>query len=161
MQITNILVPTDFSENAQTAFEVARDLARQLKAKLYLLHVRDASTLRTSIREGLLRADSTDEQLQEAVKRLTEERFSKMLAGLDQSEVEVEHCSRRGDSDAVIIDYAREVSADMIVIGRHGAGVVENIKSAILGSVAESLVRKSPCPVLVVRRDHRRGGVKG
>jgi nucleotide-binding universal stress UspA family protein len=56
---------------------------------------------------------------------------------------------------AAIIAYAKEIDADMIVIGRHGAGMMENFLSGVLGSVAETLIKKSPCPVLVVRRDHR------
>jgi nucleotide-binding universal stress UspA family protein len=41
----------------------------------------------------------------------------------------------------------------MIVIGRRGAGMVREILTAVVGSVAESVIRKSPCPVLLVRRD--------
>lgn len=156
MSIKNILAPTDFSENAQVAFERAYDLARQLKARLYVLHVRDESNLRIAIREGLLDAESTDEQLQAAVERLTEDRFSKLFADFDRSQVEIEHLSRRGDSDAAIIAYAKEISADIIVIGRRGAGMMYDFLSAVLGSVAETLIKKSPCPVLIVRRDHRR-----
>jgi nucleotide-binding universal stress UspA family protein len=156
MKIKTILAPTDFSENAQVAFEKAYDLARQLGAKLYVLHVKDESNLRIAIKEGLLEADMTDEQLEGAVKHLTEECFTKLLASVDSSRVEIEHASRRGDSGATILAYAKEIHADIIVIGRHGAGVMESILSAVLGSVAESLIKKSPCPVLVVRRDHRR-----
>lgn len=156
MSIKNILVPTDFSENAEVAFERAYDLALQLGARLYTLHVRDESNLRIAIKEGLLDAGSTDEQLQEAVKRLTEDRFSKLFAGVDRSQVQLEHLSRRGDSDAAIIAYAKEIDADIIVVGRHGAGVMQNFLNTVLGSVAETVIKKSPCPVLVVRREHRR-----
>ena len=155
MKIKIILAPTDFSENAQVAFEKAYDLARQLGAKLFILHVKDESNLRIAIKEGLLEADMTDEQLEEAVRHLTEERFAKLLASVDSSQVAIEHVSRRGDSGATILAYAKEVGADIIVIGRHGAGVMESILSAVLGSVAETLIKKSPCPVLVVRRDHK------
>ncbi|HEX8090078.1 MAG TPA: universal stress protein [Blastocatellia bacterium] len=156
MSIKNIFVPTDFSENAQVAFERAYDLALQLGARLYILHVRDESNLRIAIKEGLLDAGSTDEQLQAAVERLTQDRFSKLLAGVDRSQIELEYLSRRGDSDAAIIAYAKEIKADIIVVGRHGAGVMLNFLSTVLGSVAETVIKKSPCPVLVVRRDHER-----
>ena len=156
MSIKTILAPTDFSENAQVAFETAFDLALQLGAKLHVLHVQDESMLRTAIKEGLLDECSTDEELRAAVERLTKERFSKMFAAVDCSKVEIEHISRRGDSDKVIADYAREINADMIVIGRRGTGLMQGIISVVLGTVAESLIRKSPCPVLVVRRDHKK-----
>jgi universal stress protein A len=155
MSFKTILVPTDFSENAQVAFEKAYDLALQLKAKLHVLHVQDESNLRVAIKEGLLSAQSTDQQLQEAVERLTEDRFSKLLAGVDRSQIEIEHLSRRGDSDSVIIAYAKKINADIVVIGRRGAGTVGTFISVVLGSVAEAVIRKSPCPILVVRRDHK------
>ena len=152
MSIKIILVPVDFSENSQVAFEAAYDLALQLGAKLYVLHVQDESTLRIAIKEELLSQCSTDEELQSSVERLTEERFSKMFSSMDTSKVAIEHTSRRGDSDREIVAYAREIEADMIVIGRRGAGII----SAVLGSVAESVIRKSPCPVLVVRLEHKK-----
>src|SRR5215208_4104185 len=135
MSINNILVPTDFSENAQVAFERAYDLALQLKARLYVLHIRDESNLRIAIREGLLEAESTDEQLHAAVEKLTEERFSNLIAGVDRSQVKIEYLSRRGDSDATILAYAKEIDADIIAIGRRGAGMMDNILSRVLGSV--------------------------
>jgi universal stress protein A len=152
MSIQIILVPVDFSENSQVAFEAAYDLALQLGAKLYVLHVQDESTLRIAIKEELLSQCSTDEEVQSAVERLTEERFSKMLSSMDTSKVAIERTSRRGDSDKEIVAYAREIEADMIVIGRRGASII----SAVLGSVAESVVKKSPCPVLVVRLEHKK-----
>ena len=152
MSIQTILVPVDFSEYSQVAFETAYELALQLGAKLYVLHVQDESTLRIAIKEGLLGQCSTDEEVLAAVEHLTEERFSKMLSSVDGSKVTIEHLSRRGDSDREIVIYAREIEADMIAIGRRGAGFI----SAVLGSVAESVIKKSPCPVLVVRREHKK-----
>ncbi len=155
MTIKTLLVPTDFSENARRAFEQAYSLACQLGAKLYVLHVQDESNLRTAIKEGLFDPGSTDEGLREAVEQLTEQRFSEMLAGIDQTQIEIEHLSRRGDSRIAIIDFAVEVSADLIVIGMRGAGVIEKLKSALMGSIAECVLRRAPCPVLVVRLDHK------
>ena len=155
MPIKTILVPTDFSENAHVAFEKACDLALQLGAKLHVLHVQDESALRVAIREGLLDDRQTDDELCEAVAALTAGRFAKLLGGPECSGVQVEHELRHGDAGKVIADCAREINAGMIVVGRRGAGVVKDILSAVVGSIAESVIRKSPCPVLVVRHDHR------
>nr|AUN36950.1 universal stress protein [uncultured bacterium] len=152
MSIQIILVPIDFSENSQVAFEAAHDLALQLGAKLCALHVQDESTLRIAIKEDLLGQCSTDEEVQAAVERLTEERFSKLLSSADISKVAIEHTSRRGDSDREIVAYAREIEADMVVMGRRGASII----STVLGSVTESVIKKSPCPVLVVRLEHKK-----
>jgi nucleotide-binding universal stress UspA family protein len=152
MSIKTILVPTDFSEHAQRAFERANDLASQLGAKLYLLYVQTDSALRTAIKEGLLDGARTDEELQDAVSQLIEERFSQTLCAVDHSQIE--HTSRRGDPDSVIPAYAEEIGADLIVIGRRGAGFINEVRAAVIGSVTEGVLRKSPCPVLVVRREH-------
>ncbi|MGA9772114.1 MAG: universal stress protein [Blastocatellia bacterium] len=151
MSIQTILVPVDFSQHSQVAFDTAYDLALQLSAKLYVLNVQDESALRIAIQEGLFSQCSSDEELQRAVKQLTKDRFAKMFSSLDISKVAIEHLSRRGDSDREIVAYAREIEADMIVIGRRGTGII----SAALGSVSESVIRKSPCPVLVVRLEHK------
>lgn len=151
MSIEKILIATDFSEYGQRAFERAYDIARQLGAKLYVIHVQDESTLRTAIKEGLLHTDSTNEELRDAVEQLTEERFSQMMAGLDPSEVSVEHVSRRGDPRTVISDYAKEIGAAIVVVGRRGV----SLKNIVVGSVADCLIRNAPCPVLVVRREHQ------
>jgi len=152
--IKTILVPTDFSVHAQRAFERAFDLAAQLGAKLYILHVQTESALRTAIKEGLLDGASTDEALQEAVEQLIEQRFSQTLCAVNHSQVEIERASRRGDPDAVIPAYAKEVGADLIVIGRRGAGFIDEMRAAVVGSATEGVIRKSPCPVMVVRREH-------
>ncbi len=156
MRIAEILAPTDFSENSQVAFEVAYGLARQLGAKLYLLHVQDGSALRVAIREGLLQEDSTDEELQTAVEQLTAGRFSEMMAGLDQTEVELECISVRGYPKTVITKYAEEIHARLIVIGMRGITAMSLITSAMMGSVAEYVMRNSPCPTLIVRSEHHK-----
>src|SRR5262245_33392035 len=98
-----ILVATDFSENAQAAFEQAYQLARDSRAELYLLHVRDENTLRMAIQENLLHEDSTDEKLATTVKQLIEMRFSNMVAGLAPSEVRLERVIAQGNPKSAIV----------------------------------------------------------
>ena len=160
MTIKTILVPTDFSENAQIAFEEAYNLACQTGAKLLLLHVQDGSVLRTAVKEQLLGPDSTDELLQTAVGQLTEARFSEILVGLDRSAVTIECISLRGYPKSAIVTYAEEISADLVVIGMRGITAMSMITSALMGSVAEHVMRRSPCPTLIVRGDQAGDGVK-
>src|SRR6185369_13512880 len=155
MSINTILVSTDFSENAQVAFEKACELAGLLKARLHVLHVQDESSLRVAIKEGLLNSCETDEAIRAAVERLTEERFARMLAQADCGESEITRLSRRGDAAQQTLAYAKQVGADMIVIGRHGEGVLSNFINAVLGSVAEVIIRKSPCSFFLGCGDHR------
>jgi universal stress protein A len=151
MQINTILVATDFSENAQNAFHRACDLARQTGAGIHLLHVQDESALRTAIKEGLFADVSDDRALEAVVSNLNERRLSEMMAGIDRSEIRIEPLTRRGDPKVVITDYAGEINADIAVVGRRGVSLMERV----VGSIAESIIRKSPCPVLVVRREHK------
>lgn len=156
MAIKTILVPTDFSLNGQVAFERALELARLLKAELHVMHVQDESNLRTAVREGLLTESSTDEELEEQVKQLIDERISQMLSGFDLLDMTVHRVSRRGDPKSVIIEVASEIAADLVVVGMSGTTAREKLRSVVIGSVAESVMRKSPCPTLVVRVDHKK-----
>ena len=156
MRIQTILVPTDFSDNAQVAVEKGCDLALQLGAKLYLLHVQDESTLRTAIKEGLLEADSNDEILQVKVRQIVEARFSELQHALNQSGLKIQCLSLRGDPRSLIAEYASEIKADMVVIGMCGITAASKIVSAVIGSVTEHVMRRSPCPTLVVRLDQAR-----
>jgi universal stress protein A len=152
--IRNILVPTDFSEHARRAFEHAYALACALQARLHILHVREDSSLRIAVKEGLLRDDSTDEQVREAVEQLLKDRLAQLLATVDCTKADIIVETRRGDAKSMTVAYASEIGAELVVVGRRGAGLIDDLRSAVLGSVAEVLIRKSPCPVLVVRREH-------
>jgi nucleotide-binding universal stress UspA family protein len=160
MSIRTILVPTDFSDHARRAFEYAFALACNLGARIHLLHVQDESSLRTAVKEGLLRDDSTDEQVHEAVKQLLESRLAEVMQLVECSRIEIVSAHRRGDPRALAVSYAVECGADLVVAGRRGAGLIEDLRSAVLGSVTETLIRNSPCPVLVVRRDHEVKGLE-
>ena len=153
--IKKILVGTDFSEHSQRALERATDLAGQVGAKLYLFHVQTEGALRMALKEGLLSATSTDEEICEAVEQLIEERFSQSQCGIDRSQIVVEHSSRRGEPGVLIPAYAEEIGADLVVLGRRGAGLIGEVRAAVIGSVTASVIRRSPCPVMVVRREHR------
>ena len=156
MRIQTILVPTDFSKNANVAVEKGCELARQLGAKLYLLHVQDQSTLRTAIKEELFDGDASDELLQVRVRQMVEARFSELLATLNHTNLKIEFLSLRGDPKSLITQYAGEIKADLVVIGMRGITAASRIVSAVIGSVTEYVMRSSPCPTLVVRLDHEK-----
>ena len=155
MRIQTILVPTDFSDNSQVAVDKGCELASQLGAKLYLLHVQDESTLRTAIKEGLFDRDVTDDILQAKVNQIIEARFSELRSALNRGDLGIETLSLRGDPKAMITEYASEIKADILVIGMRGITAASKIVSAVIGSVTEYVMRKSPCPTLVVRLDQK------
>ena len=73
----------------------------------------------------------------------------RQLAELDQADLKSERATSVGHPFVEIIRYAKANEIDLIVIGTHGRGPVKHL---LLGSVAEKVVRKAPCPVLTVRQ---------
>lgn len=142
-----ILVPTDLSETAEEAVDYACELARTLGAKLHLLHViavpvvgvPELGLALTSTMIDTMVADN-----QAALDRLA----AKKAAQADIAPTIL----RTGDARDVINQTAKEIGADLIVVGTHGRRGVTRV---LLGSVAENVVRTAPCPVLTVRMDKR------
>jgi nucleotide-binding universal stress UspA family protein len=141
--LKKILVPTDFSECSEAALRYGRALAAAFGATLHLLHVvQDPYTQPWSAEAFPAPLGDLLEQWQaQARARLVElvpdaERASTMVA------VQV------GSPFFEVIRYAQEQGIDLIVLGTHGRGPLGHV---LLGSVAERVVRKAPCPVLTVR----------
>lgn len=138
-----ILCCTDFSESADAAFEFALDAAvRRPGAILHLLHVihePDAQFWKSYLNE----VENIDADARQAIdEKIATAYRSRVPAGL-----ELTVAIRLGPDAATILEYARAERTDLIVLGRHGHGAVGK---ALFGSVAEKVVRKADCAVLVV-----------
>jgi nucleotide-binding universal stress UspA family protein len=138
--LKKILVPHDFSETSEAAVRYALALAHNFGARLYLLHVSDKARFEMAT-EFPLGLDGT---LEDAVR----ERLVKILTPREQVAFKPVFDFRSGSPAAEISRYAKECDIDLIVMGTHGRGLVAH---AVLGSVAEKVVRTAPCPVLTVR----------
>lgn len=137
-----ILVPTDLSEGAEQALDYACELARMLGAEIHLLNVVAIPSL--GVPElGVAMTSTIIDQLvtenQTALDRLAQTRCTAQLGQV---------LIRVGDPRDVIERIAEELGADLIVMGTHGR---RGISRALLGSVAETVVRSAPCAVLTVR----------
>ena len=140
-----VLVATDFSETSTAALVYGRDLARTFGARLHVLHVADAISELPGeeFYPGELEALQAD-----AIERATRQ-LDHVLASHDLTTTQAKPVVRVSDNTAgVIVDYAKEAHVDIIVVGTHGRGPVSHL---FMGSVAEHVVRRAPCPVLVVR----------
>jgi nucleotide-binding universal stress UspA family protein len=138
----HILVPTDLSEGAEQALEYACELARLLGSQIHLLNVISIPALGVPELGVALTATMIDELVvgnQDALERLARTRC---IANVGQVMV------RTGDARDVINQTAMELGIDLIVMGTHGR---RGISRALLGSVAETVVRTAPCAVLTVR----------
>jgi nucleotide-binding universal stress UspA family protein len=96
---------------------------------------------------GLEGSPPSPEALAGAIAAGRKEVLDRVTSMLPPSEVEVNTVEELGDPAAVIIAHCESVGADLLVVGRRGAGVVERL---VLGSVADRLAHEAPCPVLIV-----------
>ena len=143
----NILVPTDLSEGAEEALDYACELARQFGATIHLLNVIAIPALgvpELGVAMASTVIDSLIKDNQAALEALAQKKCVKAKMG--------QHLLRTGDARDVIIQTAKDLGADLIVMGTHGR---RGVTRALLGSVAESVVRMSPCPVLTIRARKR------
>jgi universal stress protein A len=138
--LKNILVPLDFSETSLKALQYAVSFAKQFGAKLTLLHVvqSPAYTVDFSYYPPL-----RPEQLAGIEKQLEDIR-NRMIP----AEISVDIAVRENLVFEGILERAREMRADLIIATTHGH---TGLKHLMLGSIAENIVRRAPCPVLVVR----------
>ena len=145
MDIKSILVGIDFSEGSRSAFRYAAELARPFEARLVLVHVIDGHDL------GLL-ASATGEDEARVLQKLRREagqRLSEFVAAAGEAGVEAESLVTSGVPYHQIALKARELAADLIVVGGVGTGR-DRMAEIFFGSTAEKVVRLLPCPVLCV-----------
>ena len=144
--ITRILVPVDFSAHSEQAFAYAAMLARRFGASLELLHVvEDPFVSGAWGSDGFdpYIPDLIDRQVADARRRLRE---MKEIRAADGDAVEP--VVLIGTPAKTIVDHAAAGTFDLIVMGTHGR---KGLAHALMGSVAERVVRTAPCPVVTVR----------
>jgi universal stress protein A len=142
--VRNVLVPVDFSENAEAAAKYASDLAQKFGAKLHLLHVIEPASFVNDLTN--VPFTLSDKQLQATAMTDLEALSTRFIDPGVQSSWMV----KRGKGYQEIVKTAKELKADMIVISTHG---YTGLKHTIMGSTAERVVRHAPCPVLVLRAE--------
>jgi nucleotide-binding universal stress UspA family protein len=138
-----LLVPTDFSDHSTRALDAAKEIARLSGGKIHLLHCYQLNVGGVSP-YGVTIPDDFNQRIRDAAAAQLAEIEEAVTA--DGIAVEA-HLTPRYPSEA-IADLARELGADMIVMGTRGATGLQHI---LLGSVAERTLRIAPCPVLTVK----------
>lgn len=151
IKLKRIVMPTDFSDHAAEATAYACALTDRFQAELHVLHViQDVSSELPDFGMGLA-VPAFRDNLDERKERLEEAAIAGLAKVLPDGWEQGKHVilgTRFGTPFVEIIKYAREHSADLIVLGTHGRS---GLQHALLGSAAEKVVRKAPCPVLTVR----------
>jgi nucleotide-binding universal stress UspA family protein len=147
LKLTSILVPIDFSAPSKKALTYAVPFAKQFGAKLTLLHVIEP-LITPDFADAYPLAEDNDKDEAACKERL--EQIAKEQA-IDPKLVE-KTLVRQGRSFREIVDAARTLKSDLIIISTQGH---TGLKHALLGSTTERVVHQAPCPVLVVREHER------
>jgi len=145
IELARILFPTDLSDAAAEAQAYAFALAEKFNAELHVLSViQDMALVSPDPNMPWLVPASN---LQE-VKQSVEEALQKIPEPQWPNAKPVQRLIRIGVPFMEIIKYAKEADIDLVVVGTHGRSGLSHV---LLGSVAERVVRKAPCPVLTVK----------
>ena len=141
LKMKRILAAVDFSETSDKAFDYALSLARVFEAEVVALCV---------LEDPILYAPYTDQSFRDSMESGVQKQLEALGSRHGSEGVVVKTEKIPGTPFYEIIQYAGRENCDLIVLGSHGHGPVKHL---LLGSVAEKVVRKATCPVLVVRPD--------
>ena len=145
IEIKKILCPVDFSDNANHALKYALAFASVYDSEVLLLHVMPPPIYSTADFAGVYELPAA------AVQELADTcdtRLKNMAAEVGNDHAHIATRLVSGTPFLEIIKMAKEENTDLIVIGTHGRTGMSHV---LIGSVAEKVVRKAPCPVLTVK----------
>ncbi len=142
--LKRILVPTDFSENSESAIEFARTFADEFNSEIHLLHVLASDTAVAMGSDGFF---SVSDDLMQEIRDGVTSRLQETAQPLKDAGETVVQEVREGTPFVEIVKYAKSNEIDLIILGTHGRTGIPHL---LIGSVAEKVVRKAPCPVLTV-----------
>jgi nucleotide-binding universal stress UspA family protein len=143
---SKIVLGCDFSPDSMQAVSHALALAQEYQAELHLVHVLEPSIYRTlekNITELVLR-------LEEAVRESVGRRLLELLPAEVSDWSRVVTAVLSGTAHGEILQYAKDVGADLIVVGVRGH---RNLHEFLVGSTTDRILRQAPCPVLTLRKD--------
>ena len=141
-RIKQILVPIDFSDCSAKALQYAVALAQQHAAVVTLLYV--VQTVPAYGEYGAIESVAAEAEMRTA----GQERLTGIIRDGIKGKIAADGAVRSGSPSHEIVELARNLPADLIVVSTHGH---TGLKHVLLGSVTEHVVRNAPCPVLVVR----------
>ncbi len=146
MDLQALLVPTDFSDCAAAAFQMAKNLAQRYHAKIILLHVINQRL----VEQMASHLQTEPDALVPGYRERAQQQIGEFLQRLQPGSLEVESMVAVGLPFQEIAVVARDLAVDMVVMGGYGRGGRGPIEELFFGSTAEKVVRLLPCPVLCV-----------
>lgn len=146
IKLDKILIPTDFSQFSKPAIRYGCAIAARFESEVHLLHICPDPAMLIPEAGGLggagllEQADAINQSAMSELNKLPEDNW--------ENSRDIVRATRVGATFFEIIQYAREQDIDLIVLGTHGRTGLTHL---LMGSVAENVVRKAPCPVLTVK----------
>ncbi len=141
--VKTILAPIDFSDVTGDVIQTAGQIAKAFHASLYLLHVAPPDPYFVGYERGPQTVrDSVAQEIRKGQYYLQEVEAEAKDMGVDVHALQVQ-----GATLEKILKESERLKADLIVLGSHGRGALQKL---LVGSVVEGILRKAPCPVLIV-----------
>jgi nucleotide-binding universal stress UspA family protein len=153
-QMKKILVPCDFSEQAINAFRFASDVASQAKGQVHLINVVEVPVLHDSV---LMPVMAFEEALFTEMRQKAEKQFKKIIGKYAVNGVNVSSQVIFGPVYRMLIDYIEANNIDLVIMGTKGAS---GVREVLIGSNAERIVRKSPVPVITIKKYVKGSSIK-
>lgn len=151
MDIKNILVPTDHSEDASAAIEAAVEFAKTFGAKLTLLNAYHVEI--PAIYGGFGGDFVIPQDILEPVRQSADASMEKLVKEVAEKGVDVDGRVVMEYPSRAILDVAEALPADLIVMGTRG---LTGIKHVLVGSTAERIVRLAQCPVVTIKASEKK-----
>lgn len=149
-----LLVPTDFSKQADQAFEVACQLAKRYKAQLHLIHLVEFPH---TILESVTGSQNFEPPEALFFLKMAQKKFQELKSRHFAADINIIDTVKFSPIHQGILDYAKNESIDTIIMGSHGTSGFEEL---FIGSNTEKIVRHATHPVLVIKKQHTDFNVK-
>ena len=140
-----VLFCTDFSENADYAFDFAYGITKRDEGLLYILHVIPHNP-NQDYAEGLVKKEIL-EKIRKTIEKDIDTKYREHYINKIEDGSKFEIVIKSGREDDEILDFAKKEKIDLIVMGTHGK---TGIARVYFGSVAEKILRRSPYPVFTI-----------
>jgi len=140
-----VLFCTDFSENADYAFDYAYGIAKRDEGLLYILHVIPENPHQAYAENYISKEDL--KRIQKSIEEYLDDNYSERYVKKIENGVKFEIITKSGREDDEIIKFAKQEKVDIIVMGTHGRTGIEHV---FFGSVAEKVLRHSPFPIFII-----------
>jgi len=140
-----VLFCTDFSENADYAFNFAYGIAKRDEGLLYILHVLPDNPHQAFAENYINKEDL--EKIQKSIGEDLDNKYREHYVKKIGNKIKFEIVTKSGREDNEILKFAKKENIDIIVMGTHGRTGIEHV---FFGSVAERVIRRSPFPVFII-----------